>query len=253
MSFFYHFKKERLSNRKDSRYLKALFSIYIYLYKHFQIIIMQSPHSETMEWIIEKLQEICQFLHKDVEICKRIIQMFPRIFEFVKDNEDCFYDFQSIMLKFLQKSLKKYYPPQIVKDLILTVKSIAKRNSNVFNGENFPIICFQVAKFMSSSIFEIHLATIECLTSLLDPTWIYGDEIPPVEYYDFSSKLIGHLKIVDLMNTFNYLKNDNTASLAQLLMSLLCFCGYHKKEMFLYLAELCMKRNMGKGMINFSL
>lgn len=200
-----------------------------------------------MEWIIEKLQEVCQFLNKDVDMCKKIINLFPSVFEFVKNNEDCFYDFQSIILKFLQKSLKKYYPPQMVKSLILTVKTVAKGNPNIINGDNFPIICFQVAKFMSSSIFEIHLATIECITSLLDPSWIYGDEIAPSEYQDFSSKLIGHLNINTLMNTVNYLKNDNTASLAQLLVSLLSFSGYNKKEMFLHLIQLCMKRNMGRG------
>lgn len=212
-----------------------------------QIFTTHVPHNDTMEWIIEKLQEICQFFHKDVEICQKIINLFPNIFKFVKDNEDYFYDFQSIMLTFLQKSLKKYYPPHMVKTLILTVKTIAKNNPNILNGENFPVICFQVAKFMTSSIFQIHLATIECLTSLLDPNWIYGDRIIPIEYFEFSNQLVGHLNLEDLIKTVSYLKNDNTASLVQLLMSLLVFSGYHKKEMFLYLVELCMKRNMGQG------
>lgn len=201
-----------------------------------------------MEWIIVKLQEICQFLHKDVEICNKLINLFPNIFEFVKNNEDCFYDFQSIMLTFLQKALKKYYPPQIARTLILTVKTVARNNPNVLNGENFLVICFQVAKFMTSSIFEIHLATIECLTSLLDPYWIYRDQVAPIEYFNFSNQLVDHLNINDLMKTtVSCLKNDNTASLVQLLVSLIAFSGYHKREMFLYLVELCMKRNMGKG------
>ncbi|KAL5275475.1 ATM family protein [Megaselia abdita] len=211
-----------------------------------EILTNYNPHNATMEWIIEKLQEICQFLHKDVEICKKIINLFPNIFKFVKDDEDFFYDFQSIMLTFLQKSLKKYYPPHMVKTLILTVKTVARSNPNILNGENFPIICFQVAKYMKSTIFEIHLATIECLTSLLDPRWFYGNQIAPVEYFDFSNNLIGHLNLDDLMKTARDLKNDNTASLVQLLMSLIAFSGYHKHEMFLYLVELCMKRNMGQ-------
>lgn len=209
---------------------------------------MQPPHTETMEWIIVKLQEICQFLHKDVDVCTKLINLFPNIFEYVKNNEDCFYDFQSIMLTFLQKALKKYYPSQIVRTLILTVKTVARNNPNALNGENFPVICFQVAKFMTSSMFEIHLATIECLTSLLDPHWIYGDQTVPIEYFSFSNQLVGHLNINDLMKTtVSYLKNDNTASLVQLLVSLIAYSGYHKREMFLYLVELCMKRNMGKG------
>uniref|UniRef100_T1GVK2 Uncharacterized protein n=1 Tax=Megaselia scalaris TaxID=36166 RepID=T1GVK2_MEGSC len=139
-----------------------------------------------MLWIIEKLQEICHFLNNDVKICENLINLFPKIFSILKTNDDCFYDFISIMHNFLQKSFKKYYPPRLVKILILTVKSVARNNRNILRGENFPI-----AKFLTSSDFEIHLATIECLTALLDPTWIFGSQIPQDEdFLFFNLKLL---------------------------------------------------------------
>lgn len=205
-----------------------------------------------MLWIIEKLQEICHFLNNDVKICENLINLFPKIFSILKTNDDCFYDFISIMHNFLQKSFKKYYPPRLVKILILTVKSVARNNRNILRGENFPVICFQIAKFLTSSDFEIHLATIECLTALLDPTWIFGSQIPQDDYINFSKDLVEHLSLDELLNSGRNLKNDNTASLVQLLVSLLVFSGYHKCDMFIYLVHLSMRRNMGKGKVFLS-
>ncbi|XP_034478283.1 serine/threonine-protein kinase ATM-like [Drosophila innubila] len=136
----------------------------------------KSLTSESIEWLVDKLKSLFQHFYTNVDVISELVEHLPTIFYFVYHMEDLLDDMMMAMISLLKLALKKSYPTQLAIKIVNCVADIAQRCPNIFELENFAIICMSVAKFLSMPTLEVRLATISTLSLLLNTSYCMPDQ-----------------------------------------------------------------------------
>lgn len=75
----------------------------------------------------------------------------------------------------LKITLKKSYPTQLAVQIVQCVGHVARHCSNIFESENFTIICMSVAKFLTMPTLEVRFAALTTLTLFFNTDFCVTD------------------------------------------------------------------------------
>ncbi|KAM8719535.1 hypothetical protein ACLKA7_005726 [Drosophila subpalustris] len=201
---------------------------------------------ECIEWLVDKLKGIFQHLYTNVEVISQLVEYIPTIFYFVYNMEYLLDDMMMAMISLLKLALKKSYPTQLAVQIVSCVAEIAHRCPNIFELENFAVICMSVAKFLGMPTLEVRLATTSTLSLLLNTSYCVPeneeDAVNKSErHLEFCRQLYESIEWNKFLFIVGDLEQNSHAVAIQTLVAFFAFSSFHQEivleRLLLYVVE----------------
>lgn len=129
--------------------------------------------------------------------------LLSAIFQFVCQTELHLEDMLIALNSLLRIALKKSYTSRLAAKIVRCVGLIALRCPDIYQLENFTVICKSTAKFFAMPTLEVRFATLFTFTILLDTNCVTQDAIGnSPSHWEFCSEVYDSIEFKKL-SVFN--------------------------------------------------
>ncbi|XP_043070286.1 serine/threonine-protein kinase ATM [Drosophila grimshawi] len=199
---------------------------------------------ECLEWLACKLKNIFQHHNTNVDIMSQVVEEIPTLTHFFYDIEHLLDVIMIALMSLLKIALKKSYPTQLAVQIVRSVGQIAQSCPNIYNSENFLVICQSVANFLAMPTLEVRYATIETLTILLNSNYCVSNSDADTtskhnRHLIFCDQLYGSIDFKDLSFTGKDMLLNNHSVAIQSLSAFFAFSAFHQERSLQDLMSYC--------------
>ncbi|XP_017035887.1 serine/threonine-protein kinase ATM [Drosophila kikkawai] len=182
-------------------------------------------------WLVGKLKTVFQLHYLDLDVIDKVVDHLPKIFQFVCHIEHHLDDMLMALNSLLRIALKKSYTSQLTAKIVRSVGLIAQRCPDIYQLENFTVICKSTAKFITMPTLEVRFATLFTFTILLNTNCVTKDTIGnSPTHWEFCCELYNSIefKKLSLNDDEDSIRNSN-AIMVQMLIAIFLRSSFHQE------------------------
>ncbi|ALC48364.1 tefu [Drosophila busckii] len=202
---------------------------------------------ECIGWLVDELKTLIQHHYLNAQIVSQLVDYMPVIFYFVYNLEQLLDDMLIALMSMLKISMRKSYPTHISVKIISCVAEIAQRCSNIYELDNFAVICKSVGKFLTMPTLEVRLKTLSTLTLLLNTNYC-NEQLNAVgsseQHLEFCEQLYETIDWNKLTFTSEDLKQNCISVIIQTLLAFFAYSTYHQELALQHLLEHCAEHKL---------
>ncbi|KAH8244044.1 hypothetical protein KR032_012478 [Drosophila birchii] len=182
-------------------------------------------------WLVGKLKTVFQLHYLDLDIIDKVVGHLPTIFQFVFQIEHHLDDMLMALNSLLRIALKKSYTSQLTANIVRCVGLIAQRCPDIYQQENFTVICKSTAKFITMPTLEVRFATLFTFIILLNTNCVTNDAIGnSPSHWEFCYELYNSIEFKKLLTNDgeDAIQNSN-AIIVQMLIAIFLRSSFHQE------------------------
>ncbi|XP_020814150.1 serine/threonine-protein kinase ATM [Drosophila serrata] len=197
-------------------------------------------------WLVSKLKTVFQLHHLDLDVIDKVVDHLPTIFQFVYQIEHHLDDMLMALNSLLRIAIKKSYTSQLTAKIVQCVGLIAERCPDIYQLENFTVICKSTGKFFTMPTLEVRFATLFTFTILLDTNCVTKDAIAnSPTHWEFCRELYNSIefKKLSINDDEDAVRNSN-AIIIQMLIAIFLRSSFHQEIALKELLYQCALRRL---------
>lgn len=155
----------------------------------------------------------------------------------------------TVLHSLLKLTLKKSYPTKLAVQIVQCVGQVARHCTNIFESENFVVICMSVAKFLTMPTLEVRFAALATLALFFNTDFCVTDcdedaVVRCDKHLDFCEQLYECIDWEKFTTSGQDLIQNSHAVTIQTLLALFAFSTYHQETTLRQLLNYCAQQSL---------
>ncbi|KAH8280952.1 hypothetical protein KR054_005673 [Drosophila jambulina] len=197
-------------------------------------------------WLVSKLKTVFQLHYLDLDVIDKVVDHLPTIFQFVYQIEHHLDDMLMALNSLLRIAHKKSYTSKLTAKIVCCVGLIAQRCPEIYQQENFLVICKSTAKFITMPTLEVRFGTLFTFTVLLDTNCVTKDAIGNSStHWEFCREIYDSIEFKKLLiNDDEDAIRNSKSIIVQFLIAIFLRSSFHQEIALKQLLLLCPLRTL---------